>query len=164
MSGRVVLPKIDPRKDPLGQWDNAFFITINTNTNLPGLDRGLEAVWKYMMSHAGEFLVGRPGGRLIEVKQHHAIEVGKKYGKIHLHGHAVFTTTGIAFLDYFKVNEFVNRNLRQIVGFKRCNFQAKLIKNYNANRLMAEYIEKEVQKEGEEIEEEEWIGKEFNIL
>lgn len=139
----VILPKEERGKDPLAPWDNAFFITINTGTTIPELKEALNTVWNYIMKHANEFLVGRPGGRLLEVKEHHRVEVGKKYHKVHLHGSAVFRTTGIAFLDYYKVNTFINDNLRQIKGFKRCNFQAKLVKNYNQSRLIAEYIDKD---------------------
>lgn len=150
---KETLPKPPKGIDPLAPWDNAFFITINTNTNLPGLKNALNICWKYFTSHGSEFFYGRPNSRFIEMKQHYAIEIGKKYHKIHLHGRIVARTTGIAFLDYFKVNDFFNKNLRQIPGFTRCNFQAKLIKNYNQSRIIQEYIDKDVKDEDEDEEE-----------
>jgi|ERR1700742_4069326 len=137
------LPKPPRGVDPLAIWDNAFFVTINTNTNLPGLRQALNAVWRYITSHGSEFFYGRPGSRFIEMKQYHKIETGKKYHKIHLHGRLVARTTGLAMMDFWKVNEFINKNLRQIPGFKRSNFQAKLIKNYNQERILQEYIDKQ---------------------
>ena len=150
MSRRIELPKPRKGKDIMEPWDNAFFITINTNTNLPGLKEALQQVWNFMTKHISEFSYGRPGSRLISVKQHARIEVGKKYHKIHLHGTLVFKTTGFAFLDFYKVNEFVNRNLRQVPKFRKCNFQAKLIKNYNQNALITKYIDKDADVEQED--------------
>lgn len=146
------LPRPTPGKDPYTPWDNAFLVTINTNTNLPGLGNALKNVWRYLVAHSGEFFYGYPGSSVLEVKQHHQIEVGKKYHKIHLHGTWIVKSTGIAMMDFYKVNEFINQNLRQVEGFKRANFQAKLIKNYNQARLIREYIEKEMPVEQEEEE------------
>lgn len=145
-----MLPKPRPDKDPYIPWANAFLVTINTNTNLPGLREALGDVWRYLTTHASEFFYGYAGSRVLEVKQYAQIEEGKKYHKIHLHGTLVVTTTGIAMMDFWKVNEFINTNLRQIPGFKRCNFQARLIKNYNQARLIKDYIDKELGIEQEE--------------
>lgn len=153
MSRRVELPEPRKGKNPMEPWDNAFFITINTNTNLPGLKEGLMQVWDFMSKHMSEFSYGRPGSRLLNVKQHARIEVGKKFHKIHLHGTLVFKTTGLAMLDFYKVNEFVNRNLRQIKGFRKCNFQAKLIKNYNQNAVIQKYIDKDADSDVEQESE-----------
>ena len=140
-----MLPTPTPGKDPYVPWDNAFFITINTNTNLPGLGEALKEVWTYLTTHAAEFFYGYPGSEVLEVKLYAQIEEGKKFHKIHLHGSWVVKTTGISMMDFWKVTEFINVNLRRMIpGFKRCNFQARLIKNYNANRIIQEYIDKEL--------------------
>lgn len=152
MSYYPALPKPKKGKDPYEPWDNAFFITINTNTYYLELKPALKKVWDYITSHVSEFSYGRPGSKLISVKSHARIEIGKKYHKVHLHGNLVFRTTGIAFLDFYKLNEFINQNLRQIKGFKRSNFQAKLIKNYNQNAIIAKYIDKQDQESEEESE------------
>lgn len=145
-----MLPTPKPGKDPLAPWDNAFFVTINTNTNLPNLRESLHKVWRYLVTHASEFFYGYPGSRVLEVKQYSQIEEGKKYHKIHLHGTWIVKTTGIAMMDFWNVNEYINVTLRELVpGFKRCNFQAKLIKNYNQTRLIQEYIDKELATEQE---------------
>ena len=149
-----MIPQPKPGKDAMAPWYNAFFVTINTNTNLPGLREALARVWDHLVTHTAEFFYGRPGSRVLEVKRYAQIEEGKKFHKIHLHGTWIVKSTGIAMMDFWKVNEFINVNLRKMVpGFKRCNFQAKLIKNYNQNRVIEEYINKQlpVEQVSEEI-------------
>jgi len=142
MPTREPLPKPHPKKDPLAPWSNAFFITINTNNTSPRFKAPLYAIWKYIVSHIVEFMYGRPGSRLINVKQYAAVETGKKTHRVHLHGTLVARTTGIAFLDYYKLNKYINEVLKQVEGFKRCNFNARLIKNYNQNEIIRAYIDK----------------------
>lgn len=148
---RPALPQPKPGKDYMAPWDNAFFITINSNSTDQGMIRGLNNVWSYLTSHASEFFYGRPGARILDVKQFHRVEIGPKHHLVHLHGSLVVTTTGIAFLDYGKVNDFFNINLRGYGRFSACNFQAKLIKNYNQQRIIEAYIEKSFQLSPEEI-------------
>src|SRR5579872_4429532 len=138
-----MLPQPTPGKNQYIPWNNAFFVTINTNTNLPNLREALRNVWNYLISHSNEFFYGYENAKLLEVKAYGQVEEGKKYHKIHLHGTWIVKTTGIAMMDFWKVNEFINTNLRRLVpGFERCNFQAKLIKNYNQNTLLKDYIDK----------------------
>jgi hypothetical protein len=152
--GPIKLPEPKKGKDPYAPWDNAWLITINTGTSIPELREALDICWDYFTKHASRFLVGRKGARLLGVEQYHRVEQGKKYHKIHLHGSFVAKCEGIAFLDFYKLTEYFNRNLRIMVpGFKRINFQAKLIKNYNQQRLIKEYIDKdksETEEDGDE--------------
>lgn len=137
------LPPPKPGKDPLAPWDNAFFITIGTNSTNTALIEPLRQVWRYLVSHLTEFIYGRPGSRLISVKAGKAgVEIGAKYHRVHLHSQLIYRTLGISNLDFWKINEFVNLNLRKAVpGFKRVNFHARLQPNYNANRNLEDYIE-----------------------
>ncbi len=146
-----MIPTPKPGKDPYAPWDNAFFITINSNSTDLGMVRGLNTLWKYLTTHASEIFYGRPGARILDVKQYARVEIGTKHHMVHLHGNLVVKATGIAMLDYNLVNEFFNVNLPAYGKFKRCNFQAKLIQNYNQQRLIEEYIEKSVQVTPEEI-------------
>lgn len=145
------LPRPKPGKDPMAPWDNAFFITVNSNSIDRGMIQGLDTTWKYLTSHASEFFYGRPGAKIISVKQFHRVEIGPIRHLVHLHGNFVVRATGIAFLDYDKVRDLFNKNLPHYGKFSACNFQAKLIKNYNQQRLIEEYIEKSPQLSPEEI-------------
>jgi hypothetical protein len=138
---RKKLPDPKPGRNPYEPCNNTWFITINSNTHIPSMRQALEIVWRYVISHTNQFVYGRKGAKLLKVREHHAVEQGKKSHRIHLHGYFQVRTTGIAFLDYDKINEFVNVNLRQIPGFKRCNFQAKLMKDQVQNAI--DYIDKD---------------------
>lgn len=148
---RQQLPPPKPGKDPYAPWDNAFFITINSNSTDRHMIKGLNEVWHYLVTHGSEFFYGRPGARLLDLKQHHRVEIGPSHHMVHLHGNIVATATGIAFLDYDKVNDLFNTSLPRYGKFNGCNFRAKLIENYNQQRLIREYIEKAVQVTPEEI-------------
>src|SRR5579872_2968698 len=145
------LPIPKAGKDPYAPWDNAFFITINSNSTDLGIINGLNELWKYFATHASEFFYGRPGAKVLYVKQFHRVEIGPKHHLVHLHGNYVVRATGIAFLDYDKLKDFFNDNLGKYGKFKGCNIQPKLIKNYNQQRLIEEYIEKSPQLSSENL-------------
>ena len=152
MSKRPQLPKPPHGRDPLEPMTNVFFITINTNTYLPNLPQALKQVWQYMVTHIAEFIYGRPGSVLLEPpKVKYNIEIGHKFHKIHLHGRWILKTTGIVFVDLNKCRKFINDNLKQVPGFKRCNFLSELVKEKKTKyktelEKVDAYIDKEKKK------------------
>lgn len=130
------------QKDPLSDWKSAWLITINTNQNNPNLIEPLRIVWQYIVDHIEFFCWGRGfiTGKPLETNR--VIELGSKFHRLHLHTKLEITTKGFANLDYVKIQNFINMQLRQIPSFKGVYFNAKLIKNYNQAMLIKEYLEK----------------------
>ncbi len=127
--------------DPLSHWKSAWIVTINTNQNNPDLIEPLEIVWDYILEHITAFVYGR--GYIINVKEEHRVfEQGAKYHRIHMHTKVEIETNGIAYLDFVKITQFINRQLRQIPSFKGVYFNAALIKNYNNPMSIEEYLRK----------------------
>jgi hypothetical protein len=117
-------------RDPLALWKQAWFCTINTNQNDPGLIRPLKIILDYIINHITSFIYGRGFFESV-IETNRVIEQGSRFKRIHLHTKIEITSRGIAFLDFVKINNFINRNLRQIPTFKGVYFNARLIKNYN---------------------------------
>lgn len=129
-------------KDPLSLWKSAWLVTINTNQNNPGLLQPLKKVWDYITQHITSFVYGRGYiDKVIETNR--VIELSGKYHRLHLHTKLEITTRGFASLDYVKIQNFINKQLRQIPSFKGVYFNAKLIENYNQAMLIQEYLEKD---------------------
>lgn len=128
-------------KDPLSPWKSAWFITINTNQTSFN-PKPLQIVWQYVLEHIILFTFGR--GFITNVYEtHRVIEKGTKKGRIHLHTKVQIDTNGIAFLDFVKIQKFINKQLFQIPSFKGIYFNAILIKNFNQAAVIQEYLEKD---------------------
>lgn len=137
-------PKRKPKpkeRDPLSPWKSAWLVTINTNQDNPRLIEPLHMVWQYILEHITTYVYGR--GYVTNVNEtHRVIEISKKR-RVHMHTKIEISTNGIAYLDYPKIVEFINKQMRQIPSFKGIYFNATLIENYNQATLIKEYTEKE---------------------
>lgn len=140
----IFRPKKKPKPkehNPLSPWKSAWLVTINTNQNNPGLIEPLHMVWQYILEHITTYVYGR--GYVTNVSEtHRVIEMSKSH-RIHMHTKIEISTNGIAYLDFPKITEFINKQMRQIPSFKGIYFNATLIKNYNQATLIKEYTEKE---------------------
>ncbi len=121
----------------------AWMITLNTNSSEIKLSSPLRKTWKYIVEHMISFSYGLPGTKVITVKENSEIEVGHKYHKAHLHGFVEIVSMGLVSLNYSKIKEFVDTQLKRLKGYTGCHFDAQLVKNYDAPRRIKEYIEKE---------------------
>lgn len=131
-------------KDPLGRWKNAWLITVNTNSVDERYKVALKGIWNLVVQNINYFMVYRTGGRLIGVKEKSAVEVGKKFHRIHLHSFLEVEAYGLANLDYGLVKNYINMQLRGVnEKFAGIHFNAKLVKNYNASVMIKEYLEKD---------------------
>jgi hypothetical protein len=144
---KMQLPKSDPKKDPLKEQYRAFHITINTNYTNQIIIGPLRKVYEYIIKHANKFLVGRPGGRLLEVKQYYNVERSTKQHRYHIHAYFTAKTLGFSLFDLNKLRTFVNTNLRQVQGFVRSNIRVQPLKLHFD---LEEYIDKDpIEEEGD---------------
>jgi hypothetical protein len=128
-------------KDPLSPWKSAWFITINTNQTSFN-PKPLQIVWQYILENITSFAFGR--GFITHVYETgRVIEKGTKKGRIHLHTKVQIDTNGIAFLDFVKIQKFINKQLFQIPSFKGIYFNARIITNFNQATVIQEYLEKD---------------------
>jgi len=128
-------------KDPLSPWVSAWFVTIDPHQTDPGIITPLEITWQYILEHITAFTYGRGYiTRVVETLR--TFEQGDKYHRIHMHTKVEISTNGIAYLDFVKITQFINRQLRQIPSFKGVYFNATLIENYNHSVQLKQYVEK----------------------
>jgi hypothetical protein len=131
------------KKDPLAPWNNAWFVTINTNSADRRLIKPLREIWSYILENIRYFMSFREGGGLIVVKERSVIEIGKKFKRIHLHSRLVVKSFGLANLDYGYIRSIINNYLQPLMKNANIYFNAKLIKNYNYAELIKEYLDKD---------------------
>ncbi len=122
---------------------SAWLITLNSNSKDRKFIKPLKVVWEYLVSHLKNFMWSKSGGKLLNVRNKHAVEIGGELGLVHLHAKLIVETSGVGYLDYRAINEFFNRQLSQVEGFKRCHFDAKLVKNFNGSDIVERYVGKE---------------------
>jgi hypothetical protein len=129
-------------KDPLSAHKQAWFVTINTNSSNTTLIGPLKLVWKHILSNITTFTYGRGYiTKVIETNQ--TVEQGKKFKRLHIHTKVEIQSNGIAYLDFVKIQQFINKNMRQIPSFKGIYVNAHLIKNYNQQELIDAYTGKD---------------------
>lgn len=139
-----ILPESDPDRDPLKPEYRGFHITINSCSSDIKLIEPLREVWSYVVKNLSEFLLGREGSELIGIPyEYNNVERSDKFHKIHIHSFLTCKTTGISFIDLNKLRFFINRNLRQIPGFVRCNVFVEILKEYNMRKALENYIDKD---------------------
>lgn len=134
------------RKDPLGLWNNAWLITVNTNSSDRRMIKMLRLSWNEVMSGMtqGYFVwAGREGSTVIGVREHTVIEIGKKFKRVHLHCKLVIKGRGLINLDYGAIKEYLNRQLRQINERINVYMHARIIKGFNAAEMVLEYLAKD---------------------
>lgn len=143
MPRRIKLPPPVPGKDPLNELYSAWVVTINTNTARAVVIRPFREAWENIVQHMGTFMIGRPGGELLDVRERHAFERGPKFHKIHMHSRLETHTLGLAFIDKAKIQEYVNAYIKKYdPNFKGCYIHYDLVKNYNASRYIEAYLNK----------------------
>jgi hypothetical protein len=111
-----------------------------------------------VVKHAREFVRGRPGSKLLSVKEYSNVERSTKFHKIHLHSYFTCVTTGISFIDLNRLRKFINTNLRQVPGFVRSNLWVQPIKSYNDDKAVTYYINKDP------IEDDSESDNEFEVM
>jgi hypothetical protein len=141
----MYFPKSSKDKDPLKPEWGAWYIVINScNTSTEKYYHPLKSLWRFITTHASEFFWSPRGAEILEVKNMgESIEKGGKYHRVHLNGYIAIKTTGLAYLNIHKIIRFVNENLDQVDGFKACNIHYEKIKNFNSNKAIEDYIEKD---------------------
>jgi hypothetical protein len=136
------LPKSEPGKNPLKEQVRAFHITINTNYTGKEIIGPLRSVYEYVVTHVSQFLIGRPGGKLVEgsVSQYYNVERSVKQHRYHIHAYFTCKTLGFSLFDLNKLRTFLNTNLRQVKGFVRVNLRVDPIK---LQHDLLDYIDKD---------------------
>lgn len=132
------------RHDPLDDWESAWLITINTQSRDSKYVKAFKDAWKYIVSNMTSFIWSDvDGSRLFTVRNRPVIERGPKNKRIHIHDYLAISGRGLINLDYVKIRKYVNKALRKVdEDFKGVYFNAVLIKNYNASRIIARYLAK----------------------
>lgn len=138
-----VLPPPDPNKDPLNPLYSAFFITINSNSAKGIILKPFKKAWENVTEKLIEFLVLRPGGELLEVRERHEFERGPVYHRIHCHSRLILYTTGLVFIDKDAIRDYISDFIRdRVPEYQGCYVHYDLVKNFNASRYLEEYISK----------------------
>lgn len=149
------LPAHNPSKhDILHEEVRGYYITIDPHSTSTIYVKALRSLWNYIRSHMADFLVGRVGGKLLQVVENSStIERGTKFHRIHIHADFVTVTTGFSWFDLNKLKTFINKNLRQINGFVRANTKVVVKKAFNQQQFIDEYQKKDPLDEPEDKED-----------
>jgi hypothetical protein len=132
----------EKKRDPFKPWWNAWFLTFNTNQSNPKLVYPLDTLWNYITNHISQFTIPVPGVKILKVKKEHAVEQGEKRHRYHLHAFLAIRSTGLLNLDYEKIKDFMEEQLRQVKGFKSIAFRHTIIRGYNSAENAREYLRK----------------------
>jgi len=131
-----------PDKDDFAPWWNAWSLMWNTNSTNPKLIYPIQVVYDYMISHIADYVKPTPGVNILRVENMSAIEQSPRQHRYHIHSKLVILSTGLLDLDYDKMKAFMEKQLRQVKGFKSIAFYHTILAGYNNERNYEEYLKK----------------------
>ena len=109
-------PVEEKEKDPNAPWLSNWFITYNTNRAEEAFIYILEEAWRYILTNIDRYLYAYSSDqiKLLAIKEHHAIERGPKFKRIHLHCDLSVDSEGLSMLNYTKIKIHMNRFIRRM--------------------------------------------------